>query len=82
MSRAEKIQKLIAHGLTPQQAEEFQDHSDRLDDQLNRRVCPTCGGALSRKLDGRQTGVRARGTVWFNYRCSCGYMCDRAEAEN
>lgn len=53
---------------------------NRIDDSLNKQVCPTCSGPLTRKLDPRQAGPHKGEGLWFNYRCAqCKYMCDRVE---
>lgn len=42
--------------------------------------CPSCCRPVARRVDPRQDGHNATpGGVWINYRCSCGYLMDRAE---
>lgn len=81
-SRADLIKKLVEHGLSQTDAESFADDSIRTDGFLDRRECPKCNGPLTRKLDPRQAGPTQAVGSWFNYRCPCGYMCDRVEGAN
>jgi predicted RNA-binding Zn-ribbon protein involved in translation (DUF1610 family) len=38
-------------------------------ESLDRGACPSCGAAITGKIDPRQV----------NYRCACGYKVDRKE---
>ena len=63
---------------------EIETEINRMKDEdkcLGMGMCPSCRktGILTKKLDFRQAGYRSVGTVWYNYRCGCGFMTDRAE---
>lgn len=72
-------QAAIDGGLSPEAAREATDHLEREMDCLDRRVCPTCNAPIQRVFDQRQAGPKADDQAFFNYRCKCGFMCDRAE---
>jgi hypothetical protein len=46
---------------------------------LDGGVCPDCRKPIERRLDARQVGCDELPGVWFNYRCPCGFACDRKE---
>jgi len=55
------------------------DEMRREHDSLDAQRCPKCGERLSKQLDRRQDGITSVAGSWYNYRCGCGYMCDRCE---
>ncbi len=68
-------------GLTDDQIETEINRMKDEDKCLKLGVCPSCRkeGRLTRKLDSRQVGAKPIGTVWYKYRCGCGFMLDKAE---
>lgn len=50
--------------------------------ELDAKRCPRCRKPIEGRRDPRQVGEGLEpGEAWFNYRCLCGYMCDRAELD-
>lgn len=78
-TKAEVRSALIASGMAEKDVDEFYAWDAKMNDFIERRVCPTCGGALSRKVDDRQAGESIGEGLWVNYRCPCGFMMDRKE---
>ena len=71
---------LLATGaVSEKKALKIATDAEREADLLEAGKCPMCGGPISRKLDARQAGYCAYGGVWYNYRCTCGFMIDRSE---
>jgi hypothetical protein len=72
-------QYAVEGGMSPDLARKYADEMETELDCLDRRVCPRCDKPIQRVLDPRQVGPKADDQAFFNYRCPCGYMSDRAE---
>ncbi len=71
---------LMTHGMSAADIDATEVEWTREFECLDRRVCPKCGQAVSRRIDPRQAGSKEdEAARWVNYRCTCGYMIDRAE---
>lgn len=71
--------QLIQSGVSAAEADRIVAEAVREDAALNKGFCPKCARRISRKIDPRQVGMAERPGTWFNYRCKCGYACDRKE---
>ena len=70
---------LRAFGVPESEIAEIVTNFEREDAALDARKCPQCGSDIQRTLDPRQAGQKCDDQAWFNYRCNCGFMMDRAE---
>lgn len=62
--------------------ETFLRDNERTEEALRTKVCPNCGGLITRKgVDKRQAGSSDQPGVWVNYICvrRCGWFMDRKE---
>ena len=72
-------QRLIQCGVSEEESNRIVDDNLEEASCIDNGICPKCKNLLTRKLDDRQAGPTSVSGKWFNYRCGCGFLCDRVE---
>ncbi len=74
-------QRMIDSGVPEDDATKAIDQELWEDACLDNGVCPTCEKrTLTRKIEGRQSGLSKMKGVWARYQCSCGYLMNRMDS--